>query len=308
MRILKIAARRAVILLALQLLWVDACYADDPGSPQFKEEVSRQAEIYQSRGDDVPEGYVITRSLLSYGILLPAEFNRSLADLGPSDRWLDIGAGEGRAILDYCTAKYDAIHMQGRSRREKKARAVAMSIEDRRTTYWHQTAASLEAGQIRYLFGKTLREYSPQELGQFRIITDVLGGFSYAQRLAVFMERVLSLLEVNGNFYTLLQDVRDESGTIRPHYPDSPFLTEITNTDGSPVSVCSWLKGISCVHVTCEPRTDSTPPSEVYRVRKVCSDVSVPALALVHFEAGTPPARRFQLRGSSPLQLGSTRR
>lgn len=304
MRNRKITGLPLVVLLVLQVLGVQASHSAQPGSPALSEEVSKQTGIYSSRGEKVPEGYVVNRSLLSYAFTLPAEFKRSLAGLGPGDRWLDIGAGEGRAVLDYSTSKYESIYLEGREPRGAKARAVAISIEDRRTRYWHDTAASLDANQIRYLFGKRLREYALEELGKFQLITDLLGGFSYTERLALFMEKTLALLELNGSFYTLLQDVNAESGTHKPYYPGSPFLTEITAADGSEVKLCSWLKRIACVEVTCEAKTQSPPPVEVYRVRKVCNDVAVPALVPVHFQVGTPPERRFQLANPSPASPG----
>lgn len=258
---------------------------------QFREEDSRQTEIYQSRGQNVPQGYVIDRSLLSYAYVLPAEFAKALAALEPRDRWLDIGAGEGRAILDYQIGRYDAMIRS----RNGKAQAVAMSIEDRRTPRWHEMAAALDPGRIDYLAGRRLREYAPAELGRFQLISDVLGGFSYTERLSVFVERVLHALEPNGSFFTLLQDVRSHEGGNRPFYPDSSFLTEIQGSDGRPVGVCAWLKRIACAEVTCEFKPQSTPPTEVYRVKKVCEAVSVPPLELVHFAAGTPPERRFRI-------------
>jgi len=89
-----------------------------------------------------------------------------------------------------------------------------------------------------------------------------------------------------------------ESGKNRPFYPGSPFLTELVNNHGSEMKVCSWLKSISCVEVTCEPNPESSPPVEMYRIRKVCNGVSVPQLVPVHFAAGTPPERRFQLKNA----------
>ncbi len=183
MKDLMIAGLRIVVLLVLQALGVATAHSAHPGSPISSEEISRQEGIYSSRGAAVPEGYVIDRSLLSYAFTLPSEFKRSLANLGPTDRWLDIGAGEGRTILDYCTSMYESMYLEGRERGGKKARAVAMSIEDRKTIRWHETAASLEPSQIRYLSGRRLREYSLEELGQFQVITDVLGGFSYTAYL-----------------------------------------------------------------------------------------------------------------------------
>jgi hypothetical protein len=198
------------------------------------------------------------------------------------------------------------MHLEGRERRGKKARAVAMSIEDRRTPHWHETAASLEANKIQYLSGKRLREYSLGELGKFQLITDVIGGFSYTQTLFLFMEKVLNILELNGRFFTLLLDVLPDNGASRTLYPDTLFLTEIANADGSDVSVCSWLKRITCVEVTCESRTESKRPIEIVRIHKVCNSVTVPALVSLQYQAGTPPRRRFQLRDPSLASPGRT--
>ena len=293
MTVLKHPGMHLVILLVLPALWLAPAQSQQPAGSRLDEEMARQESIYRSRGESQPEGYVIDRSLLSYTITLPAGFDRSLADLGPRDRWLDIGAGQGRAILDYYTPRYDSMHLEGRERRGTKARAVAISIEDRRTAQWHETAAKLEAGKIQYLHGKRLREYAPGELGRFQLITDVAGGFSYAFGLSVFMERALGALEVNGSFYTLLQDVQSERGTNAPYYPGSPYLTEIRDADGSALKVCAWLKRVTCVQVTCQLRPEWGPPLEVYHIRKTCDAVTVPALTTVHYEAGTPPERRY---------------
>jgi len=303
---LKNTGIRIVVLLVLPALWLETSHSQSPGSPAIDAEVSKQEAIYQSQGEKVPEGYVTDRSLLAYASILSSEFDRSLANLGPTDRWLDIGAGEGRAILDYYTPRYDSMHQGGRERRGRKAQAVAMSIEDRRTPHWHKTAASLEANKIRYLSGKRLREYSLEELGQFQLITDVVGGFSYTRDLALFMEKVLAFLDLNGSFYSLLLDVLPENGTNRALYPDTLFLTELANADGADVSVCSWLKGIACAEVTCESRTEAKRPIEIIRVRKICNSVSVPALVSLQYQAGTPPRRRFQLGNPPPALPGQS--
>ena len=120
-----------------------------------------------------------------------------------------------------------------RERRGKKAQAVAMSIEDRRTPLWQQTAARLEANQIQYWHGRRLSEYKASELGKFRLISDVFGGFSYARDLSLFMERTLGVLEVGGSFYTTLIDVQPENGAQTSARRNAPFLTTIANTDGS---------------------------------------------------------------------------
>jgi hypothetical protein len=280
----------AVVVVLASLPWMVAARAADLDA--HEKEAAKQEAVYQSRGESVPVGYVVDRSLLAYAAALPAGFGQSLASLGPADRWLDIGAGEGKALLDYYAPRYDSMNP---GRRGRKARAVALSIEDRRTPRWHETAKSLEPEQISYWSGRRLREYSPEELGRFQLITDLTGGFSYARELSVFMERALGALDLNGNFYTLLLDVLPEAAPGPSAYPDSLLLTEIQNAAGADVRVCSWLKSVSCVEVTCEPDTNSTRPVELYRIRKVCNNVAVSPLELVHYKAGTPPLRRFRL-------------
>lgn len=280
------------IFLGLHMAWGGAAHAQSVGSPNSREQSSRQEGIYQSRGDAVPKGYVIDRDLAAYAFALPPEFDRALATLRANGRWLDIGAGEGRAILDY----YGATSDESRN----KAQGVAISIEDRRTKAWHQTAARLETNQIRYFHGKSLSDYTMDELGKFQIITDLLGGFSYTRNLSRFMEKTLGFLQVNGSFYSILQDVHAESGQNQPHYAGAPYLTEIFNAGGEKIKICEWLKSISCVQVTCELKPRWTPPVEVYGVHKVCDNVIVPALAPLHFAAGTPPERRFQLANPPP--------
>lgn len=282
-------------MLAVQILWLPSSHGAEPADQPFREEIVKQELIYQSRGDKTPEGYVIDRSLLAYTKALSSEFDHALGALGPADRWLDIGAGRGQAILDYYTPKFDMLHFEGREHRGSKAQAVAMSIEDRRQPSWQHKAAGLPADKIRYLAGRRLREYSMEELGRFQLITDVIGGFSYTADLSRFVRTVLGLLDVNGDFFTVLADVHTEQGTAGPYYEGSPYLTELAQADGSEVKICSWLKSISCVEVTCESKAHWQPPIEAFRIHKVCNDVAVPALVAVHFAAGTPPERKFKL-------------
>jgi len=259
---------------------------------QIDEEIAKQEKIYRSRGADVPGGYITNRGLSDYLELLPAGFCDALGTLGNSDRWLDIGAGAGQAILDYYAPEYNAAPAARCARPGVKARAVAMSIEDRRTNKWQLQAAILGGDRIRYISGKRLRDYSSEDLGKFQIITDVYGGFSYTEDLSQFLEKVLSLLETGGVFYTLVQGVHLEDGKDKP---DNSYQTELVDAAGRDVKVCSWLKQTTCAKVACESKTDWNAPTELINIRKVCSDVSVPRMKLLKYEAGNPPGRRFQL-------------
>src|ERR1051325_9624633 len=200
-----------VAVLLSMVLQVRTCSSQELPPPRLEEEFGKQEKIYRSRGADVPSGYVTRRGLSEYAEQLPSGFCDALSRLGKSDRWLDIGAGQAEAILDYYAPEGDPT-VQKCVGSGGKARVVAMSIEDRRTDKWQQQAAALGDDRIRYLSGKRLRDYSPDELGKFQIITDVFGGFTYTEHLSLFMEKTLSLLDVGGTFYTLVPGVHLENG------------------------------------------------------------------------------------------------
>jgi SAM-dependent methyltransferase len=288
----KSAGTGVAVLMILRALDAADVWPQEPNEARLDEEISKQDKIYQRRGADVPRGYVTNRGLTNYAELLPAGFCAALGKLGSSDRWLDIGAGSGQAILDYHMSEAGAASGEKCVGPGAKARAVAISIEERQTDKWRERAASLGGDRIRYLTGKRLRQYSPEELGKFQIITDVFGGFTYTEDLSQFVDKVLSLLEVGGGFYTLLPGVHLENGKDKLGIM---YLTELEGAAGSPEKVCSWLKKASCVKVSCESMSDWKRPTELIKIEKVCSNVSVPRMKLLEFEAGYPPGRRFQL-------------
>jgi SAM-dependent methyltransferase len=285
-------ARLAVLIIIIQALGLRAGWSQEPVQPGLDEEIAKQEKIYDSGGADGRRSYTTNRGLSKYAEHLPSGFCDALGRLGSSDRWLDIGAGEGHAIMDYYAPEDATAPAEKCGRSGAKPRAVAISIEDRRTDAWKQRAASLGDDRIRYLFGKRLRQYSPEELGKFQIITDVYGGFTYTEDLSQFVDKVLRLLEVGGGFYTLATGVRCEDGKDKL---GSLYLTELEDAFGRDVKVCSWLKKIPCVQVTCESKSDLERPTELIKIRKVCSDTLVPRMKLLEYEAGYPPGRRFQL-------------
>lgn len=281
-----------LVVIVVQALALGAGWSQEPAQPRIEEEIAKQEMIYRSRGADVPSGYVTGRALSDYAQLLPTGFCDALGSLGSSDRWLDIGAGDGQAILDYFAPADDAVPAEKCAQLAGRARAVALSIEDRRTDTWRERAASLGDNRIRYLSGKRLRNYSGEELGKFQIITDVYGGFSYTEDLSQFLEKVLSLLETGGVFYTMVQGVHLEDGKDKLGIW---YQTELVDAAGRDVKVCSWLKKTTCVKVGCESKSEWDAPTELINIRKVCSDVSVQRVKLLKYEAGNPPGRRFQL-------------
>ncbi|HTM08739.1 MAG TPA: class I SAM-dependent methyltransferase [Verrucomicrobiae bacterium] len=282
----------ALIVVAVQALGLQAASPQEPAQPRIDEEMIKQEKIYNSRDADVPEGYITGRTLLSYLQVLPSGFCGSLGSLGSSDRWLDIGAGAGQAILDYYAPADDSAPGKVCSGAGGRVSAVALSIEDRRTDKWRRQAARFGDGRMQYLAGRRLRQYSSEELGKFSIITDVFGGFSYTEDLSGFLERTLRLLETGGVFYTLMQSVHLADGKDNPN---TSYLTELVDAAGRDEKVCSWLKRTTCVEVTCESKSNWQAPTEQITVKKVCAEVSVPRVKVLKYEAGDPPGRRFKM-------------
>ena len=138
----KTAGTGLAVLIVMQAFAPGAGRSQEPAQPRIDEEIAKQEKIYGSRGADVPRGYVTARTLSDYLELLPSGFCDALGTLGSSDRWLDIGAGAGQAILDYYAPEYGSTTGKICAGADGKVRAVAMSIEDRRTDSWRQQAAS----------------------------------------------------------------------------------------------------------------------------------------------------------------------
>jgi len=285
----KTAVARLAVVIVMAVQSLGAGWVQEPVQPRIDEEFAKQEKIYRRRGGG---SYTTNRGLSDYAEVLPPGFCDALGRLGSSDRWLDIGAGEGQAILDYYTQQGDAAPAEKCRTSGPKARAVAISIEDRRTDKWKQQGASLGDDRIQYLSGKRLRQYSPDELGKFQIITDVYGGFTYTENLSRFLEKVLSLLEIGGAFYTVLPAVHLEDGTDKL---GTWYKTELVDAASRPVKVCSWLRQTTCTKISCESKTDWDEPTQLIKIDKVCSDVAVPRTNLVEYMAGAPPSRRFQM-------------
>ncbi|HEY1266762.1 MAG TPA: hypothetical protein VGH16_05860 [Candidatus Binatia bacterium] len=284
-----IALLRAAALIVFVLsAFAGAASPQQPAQPRIEKEIDRQEKIYNRKGADVPRGYITNRGLSKYMELLPSGFCDALARLGGSDRWLDIGAGEGHAILEYFM-QGDAAKKCGGS--GARAHAVAISIEDRRTDEWKQLNARLGDDRVRYLAGKRLRQYSDNELGKFQLITDVFGGLTYTEDMSQYVESVLRLLDVGGAFYTLIPGVHLQDGSDRP---GSRYLTELEDVAGRSENICSWLKRTLCIEVTCDSKGGWDRPTELIKIRKVCSDTPVTRMKSVHYEAGSPPRRHFQ--------------
>ena len=116
----KFAVTQTAALIVLQA-GPGAAWSGEPAQARAGDEIAKQESIYRSRGAAVPRGYVTDRTLADYEELLSAGFGDALGKLGATERWLDVGAGGGEAILDYYARAYDTAPGGRRARRAHRA-------------------------------------------------------------------------------------------------------------------------------------------------------------------------------------------
>jgi hypothetical protein len=122
------APTRLAVVIVVGLLGLTAAWPQESAPPRLDEEIAKQERIFERRGADVPRGYITDRGLSGYAELLPTGFCDALGRLGSAERWLDIGAGAGQAILDYYAPPDSAAAKEKCAGPGGLARAVAMSI------------------------------------------------------------------------------------------------------------------------------------------------------------------------------------
>ena len=96
----KIPTTGFAVVIVMAVLSLGAGWVQEPLQPRIDDEFAKQEKIYRRRDAG---SYTANRGLSNYAEVLPTGFCDALARLGSSDRWLDIGAGSGQAILDYYT-------------------------------------------------------------------------------------------------------------------------------------------------------------------------------------------------------------
>jgi hypothetical protein len=86
---------RKAVSIVFAVLWLGGAHAQTVSVVPYGAELLKQESIYHGQGEQRIKGYTVDRALAIYADGLSSEFERALAGLGASDRWLDIGAGEG---------------------------------------------------------------------------------------------------------------------------------------------------------------------------------------------------------------------
>jgi hypothetical protein len=190
-----------------------------------------QAEVLPAERDKTnnSDSYIQNRGLSDYRQILGSDFSKFLGSLTKNDLWLDSGAGNAIAMIDY-------LSIGG------PARSLAIDAREPQNSV---TLAALKKfpQQFTYQSGRYVQDYGPNELPSCKLITDVFGAVTYSSEVDVVFNRLLNALVEGGKLYF-------EAGMYtysdRPN-EDSDNLLIYKSDQGSlhPVPVRAWFNAIS---------------------------------------------------------------
>jgi len=132
----------------------------------------------------------VSSGLAAYRKAFGAPFAKALGQMGDRSRWLDGGAGEAKAMIEY---------LEGGGKGQ--CTAVGFEIPSTARTAVADATSEFE-GRFFYASGKLFGKMDKRDLhggeGDFDLITDLNGVLYYTESLAEDLEKYLLLLKPNG--------------------------------------------------------------------------------------------------------------
>lgn len=193
-----------------------------------------------------------------------------LRRLTEEDHWVDMGAGEGRAILQYLQDPTFP----------RKAKVTAIAFK-KPVGSKHAEIESIDPG-FRYLEG-FVEEMTREQIGSAKLITDVYGPLHYTKNFSEVLQVYVDLLQEGGEILT--------SGIFFHKEAATNFVIK---SDGAMISYREWLNSIPGLKVTEIPKPE-IGLSAALVIEKIAPEVKVPKLKLVRYESGSPPRRNFEV-------------
>lgn len=217
-------------------------------------------------------------------------FQQTLAHLPKGALWVDMGAGEAKALIEGLQ-KYPQI---------SKGIAIAYKRPDR-----FSKPADLSMKRFEYIEGDYVENMEREgRLGHFNsridLITDVYGPFSYSEDLVSVMQTYLNLLKVDGVLLFNFMSARNFDPNIFRNSPPQDQMNIINEVDSQPANLIRWLRTIPGIEVQ-ENHRELTflgykENSFSVKIRKLKDNIVVPqSLRLLMYKPGSPPTRSFHV-------------
>ncbi len=254
------------------ILFSKAAFSKDCNR-EFRKTLSRIADNDFSIGRSLTKGSWIKNKFYpteyGYSQLLYRDFLKHLDNLTPYQSWLDSGAGEGRAILEYLQRKVSlhatvtALTFSGTSNKilRKKIESIVRS----------------DPGRIQFLEGKMLSQYDHNDLQSYDLITDVFGPLSYVRDFSGTLRLYLQRLKPDGELY----------------FVTDPIGFKVKSDEKMPsINIIQWLRKIPFLQVDYQVINFSLYS---IRLKKLIDYVPVPELLVESssYKDGVPPKRVY---------------
>lgn len=195
----------------------------------------------------------------SYQGSLSRDFVPFLRSLNRGSRWLDVGAGRVRAMLQYLQDASFPIKVQ-----------LTAVVLDHPAGSYVPEIRRLDP-TFRYLEGR-FEDIEPSELGRFELITDVFGPGSVAPDAYGILMRELNALEVGtGVLFLNLQDERTEIRVGRERISFADYIRrfgqgiEVVETVGG-IAIRRTAESIQLARLQLTLIVPERPPFRVYQV------------------------------------------
>jgi hypothetical protein len=223
------------------------------------------------------------RGLHEYVERVGPNLTEALAQLKAGDTWVDFGAGQGWAGLEFL--------------------AFMRSMDDAPTVYgvmfkrpppslpYLRTMEAKVASHWRVLEGRLIEDIPASDLPQIDVATDIFGPLAYTKDLSAVLNKYLHWLKVPGQSAVYTEGLSLKEETRDPH-----GHTFILDGRGETLTLAEWLERQPGIAVWTPART----PRNSLIFTKTQAGAQVAPLELLYYDPySAPPTRVFRARGVS---------
>ena len=223
--------------------------------------------------------FAVERGLEKYADTFGPEFQTALYPLRNESNWVDFGAGQGRAALEYLKAQRGhSAHAYGIVFKKPGMDVELLRLEREMT----------EKGLYTSLEGRLLEDIPVEELPLIDVGTDFYGPLSYTGNLSFVLNRYLHLMRSPQTSRLFL--VSPEPSVIDRSW-DASNTTFIVTKTGEVKTVTGWLRDQKGIQI--KPRMYSGTHAN-FELIKEKDEVQLPRLEFVlSKEFNFPPALRI---------------
>ncbi len=200
------------------------------------------------------------------------EFIQHLSSLRGPQVWIDVGAGEANAQIDYLYDCLGASSSRFVSKKKDPARLIALSV--RKPEYAPRLKEALWKWPDSFQYLEMQIEIFPDSTPIADIITDSWGAAAYSPRLDLILKKYGRILKKGGRVYI--------SGLQS---------TRIFNSRRE-IELVEWFNAIQGFKLL-------NYKDGSFQLEKISDEIDIPALEIVTFEADRPPRRGYRWRKSS---------